>query len=560
MLRALNIHDMVLIERADLAFGAGLNVLTGETGAGKSILLDSLGFVLGWKTRAGLVRAGAEQGEVTAEFVLPAGHPAEALLAATGVPMGETLLLRRTLTAEGGRRQAWINDRRVTAETLRGLGDVLVELHGQQDDRGLLDARRHRVLLDTFAGAGAALADVRAAWEARSAAERALAEARAAQAAVARDAEYLAHAVGEFDKLDPQPGEEPELDARRRQLRAAEAIRADIAFAAEALGPEGAEGALFQALRRLEDAAPKAEGLLDPVLDALGQVLTALGQVGGEVEDIVGGLGGDPGELDAVEERLFALRGLARKHAVPADDLPGLAAEMRARLQSLDGAEAEIAGLEKALMAAEAEHLGACTDLGAVRREAASRLDARMAEELPPLKLDRAHFVTEVAPTEPGPEGADRVRFTATTNPGSPAGPIDRIASGGELSRFLLALKVCLSEAAEGVTLVVFDEIDRGVGGATADAVGQRLEALGAGAQVLVVTHSPQVAARGAHHWRVGKAVVGGETRTEVIGLDAEARREEIARMLAGDTVTPEARAAAAALLAQRVGAGAASD
>ncbi len=379
--------------------------------------------------------------------------------------------------------------------------------------------------------------------------------AEAAQAAVARDAEYLAHAVAEFDRLDPRPGEEPELDARRRQLRAAEAIRADIGFAAEALGPEGAEGALLQALRRLEDAAPKAEGVLDGVLDALGLVLARLGQVGGEVEEIAAGLGGDPGELDAVEERLFALRGLARKHAVPADDLAALADEMRGRLASLDGAEAEIAGLKKALIAAEAVHLGACTDLGAVRREAAARLDARMAEELPPLKLDRAWFATEVAPSEPGPDGADRVRFTAATNPGAPAGPIDRIASGGELSRFLLALKVCLSEAADGITLVVFDEIDRGVGGATADAVGQRLEALGVGAQVLVVTHSPQVAARGAHHWRVGKAVSGAVTRTEVVGLDAAARREEIARMLAGDTVTAAARAAAEALLAERIGA-----
>lgn len=554
MLRALHIHDMVLIERAEIAFGTGLNVLTGETGAGKSILLDSLGFVLGWRTRAGLVRAGAEQGEVTAEFVLPEGHPAGPMLEAAGVPRGETLLLRRTLTAEGGRRLAWINDRRVTAETLRALGDVLVELHGQQDDRGLLDARRHRVLLDEFAGAAGALAEVRRTWEARAGAERELVAVRAVRDAAARDAEFLGHAVSEFDKLDPQPGEEPELDARRRQLRAAEAIRADIAFAAEALGVEGAEGAIFQALRRLEDAAPKAEGALDAVLDALGQVLTGLGHVTGEVEEIAGALGGDPGELDAVEERLFALRGLARKHNVLAEELPALADEMRARLRSIDGAGDEIARLETMLAAAEAAHRAACAELSALRREAASRLDTRMAEELPPLKLDRARFVTEVAEAEPGPEGADRVRFTAATNPGAPAGPIDRIASGGELSRFLLALKVCLSEQAEGVTLVVFDEIDRGVGGATADAVGQRLEALGGSAQVLVVTHSPQVAARGAHHWRVGKAAVGEGTRTDVVALDADARVEEIARMLAGDTVTPAARAAAQALLAERVG------
>jgi DNA repair protein RecN (Recombination protein N) len=547
MLRALSIRDMVLIEAAELRFRPGLNVLTGETGAGKSILLDCLGFVLGWRGRGGSVRAGASQGEVAAEFALGPDHPARAILAEAGLPAGEELILRRTVTPDG-RRQAWANDRRVTTETLRALSDTLVELHGQQDDRGLMDARGHRALLDAFAGAETELDAVRAAWEARAAAARALAAAREQLSAAARDREFLAHAVRELDALDPQPDEEPALDARRRQLRAAEKIREDVARAAAALGPDGAEGPLLQAVRWLEAAAPQAEGLLDPALDGLGRVLAELGEVGRTVEAVAADLGGDGAELERVEERLFAIRGLARKHQVPPEALAPLAADLRARLAALEDGEAGIGRLEADLAAAEAAYAAAAAALGARRRAAAARLDARMAEELPPLKLERAVFVTDVADAEPGPDGADRVRFTVATNPGAPPGPLDRIASGGELSRFLLALKVCLSARTPGLTLI-FDEIDRGVGGATADAVGRRLQALGRDAQVLVVTHSPQVAARGAHHWQVGKRVAAGAARTEIAGLAADARIEEIARMLAGDTITEEARAAARALL-----------
>ena len=547
MLRTLTIRDMVLIETAELAFEPGLNVLTGETGAGKSILLDSLGFVLGWRVRPGLVRAGADQGEVIAEFHLAEGHAARAVLEAAGLPAGEELLMRRVASPDG-RRRAWVNDRPVAAETLRALSATLVELHGQQDDKGLLDPKRHRDLLDAFAEAGTAREAVREAWGARAAAAKLLAEAEAALEAAARDADFIAHAVEELDALDPQPGEETELDARRRQLRAAAEIRADVARAAGAVGSEGAEGALFQALRWLEAAAPRAEGLIDPLLEGLERVLTELGEVSRGVEDLEAQLAGDPDELEAVEERLFAIRGLARKHQVPPEELPALAEDLRARRRAIDGGAEEIAGLKVALGEADAAYGAAAARLGEIRRDAAARLDARMAGELPPLKLERARFITEVDPGEPGPEGSDRVRFTAATNPGAPPGPIDKVASGGELSRFLLALKVCLAERYSDLTLI-FDEIDRGVGGATADAVGRRLRALGDAAQVLVVTHAPQVAARGAHHWRVGKDVREGVTRTDVLPLSQAERTEEIARMLAGDVITPEARGAARALL-----------
>jgi DNA repair protein RecN (Recombination protein N) len=539
---------MLLIAEAELSFAPGLNVLTGETGAGKSILLDSLGFVLGWRTRADLVRAGAAQGEVTAEFTLPPDHPAFALLAEAGIgEAGGELILRRTVTAEG-RRQAYANDRRVAAETLRGLSDLLVELHGQQDDRGLLDPRGHRGLLDAFAGHDALLAAARAGWAGWTEARRALEAERRALEEAARDAEYLEHAVAELDELGPGATEEPELDARRRMLRAAARIREDVVRAAQALGPEGAEGPLLQALRWLEGAAEQAEGALDPALDALGRVLEELSGAASAVDTALDGLRADPGELEAVEERLFAIRALARKHQLAPEVLPEFADDLRARLGRITEGAGALARLGAEAEAAEAAYGAAALELSASRRAAAARLDAAMVEQLEPLRLGRALFRTEVEPGEPGPEGADRVRFAAATNPGAPSGPLERVASGGELSRFLLALKVCLSAKAQDPTLI-FDEIDRGVGGATADAVGRRLRALGADAQILVVTHSPQVAARGGHHWRVGKSVEGEMAVTRVAALDPGERVEEIARMLAGDTITDAARAAARALL-----------
>lgn len=545
MLRSLDIRDVLIIDRLSLELGPGLNVLTGETGAGKSILLDALGFVLGWRGRAELVRGGAAQGEVTAVFDLPAGHAAEAVLAEAGIEAEEELILRRVNSADG-RKTAWVNDRRVSGEVLRALSDVLVELHGQHDDRGLLNPRGHRQLLDSFAGLD--LDPSRRTWAAARKARADLAAAEAALAAAKAEEDYLRHAVAELDKLDPEPGEEALLDARRRAMQGAEKIRSDVARAFQMIGEEGAEAALRDALRWLEGAADRASGQLEAPLAALSRALVELSEAQAGVEACLSGLDFNPVELEQLEERLFAIRALARKHNVLPDDLGGFAGELRARLQALDHGEADIGRVRKAAADADALWRDEAAALTAARRAAASRLDAAMAAELAPLKMERAVFVTEVSEGEPGPEGADAVTFTVATNPGAPAGPLNRIASGGELSRFLLALKVCLTGNTPGLTMI-FDEIDRGVGGATADAVGRRLKALSGGAQVLVVTHSPQVAALGAHHWRVEKRVEGDETLSTVLALSPEARVEEIARMLSGDRVSDAAREAARALL-----------
>ncbi|MCB2116497.1 MAG: DNA repair protein RecN [Rhodobacteraceae bacterium] len=545
MLRSLDIRDMLLIDRLELQFQPGLNVLTGETGAGKSILLDCLGFVLGWRGRADLVRSGAAQGEVSAVFDLPPGHAAHAVLEEAGLPAGAELILRRVSAADG-RKTAFVNDRRAGAEVLRALSDTLVELHGQQDDRGLLNPRGHRALLDAFAGADPGA--VRRAWAAKTAAEKVLAEAEARLAAMQGEEEFLRHAVAELDRLDPQPGEEAGLDARRRAMQGAARIREDVAKALQALGPEGAEGMMGDALRWLDGAADRAEGLLEDPVAALGRALTELGEATQGVERALDGLSFDPRDLEAAEERLFAIRGLARKHGVLPDDLGAFAEDLRGRLAALDGGEAGLKALRARLAEANAAYDAAAKALSVRRHKAATSLDKAIAGELAPLKMERAHFVTEIAEAEAGPEGRDLVAFTVATNPGAPAGPLNRIASGGELSRFLLALKVCLAKGGETLTMI-FDEIDRGVGGATADAVGRRLERLAEAAQILVVTHSPQVAARGAHHWRVEKRVEKGMTTSTVLPLGPEARVDELARMLAGENVTEAARAAARALL-----------
>jgi DNA repair protein RecN (Recombination protein N) len=552
MLRGLDIRDLLLIDRLSVEFRPGLNVLTGETGAGKSILLDALGFVLGWRGRADLVRTGTEQGEVTAVFDLSSDHPARAVLVEAGLPAGDDLILRRTNTADG-RKTAFVNDRRTTGDVLRALSDTLVELHGQHDDRGLLNPRGHRAMLDAFAGHDEALAATRAAWTALTTARADLDAARAALVEAAREEEFLRHAVAELDRLAPDPGEDAALDARRRLMQGAARVGEDIVRAAQALGADGAEGRMADALRWLEGAAARAgealEGRLDPPVEALGRALAELSDAQAGVEAALDALAFDPGELERVEERLFAIRAAARKHGVVPDELGAHAEALRVRLAALDAGEAGTQRLARAVEVARASYAAAAADLSARRRAAAADLDAAMAQELPPLKLDRARFRTEVEPADPGPDGTDRVAFTVATNPGVPPGPLDRIASGGELSRFLLALKVCLTRRAAGLTLI-FDEIDRGVGGATADAVGRRLAALASGAQVLAVTHSPQVAARAAHHWRVEKHVAGGTTLSTVVPMTGEDRTDEIARMLAGDTITAEARAAARALMA----------
>ncbi|MFV0491608.1 MAG: DNA repair protein RecN [Pseudorhodobacter sp.] len=545
MLRALEIRDLLLIDQLRLEFKSGLNVLTGETGAGKSILLDALGFVLGWRGRADLVRQGAEQGEVTAVFELPQGHPALAILKEAGIASGAELLLRRVNNADG-RKTAWVNDRRASGEVLRALSATLVELHGQHDDQGLLNTRGHRQMLDSFAGLD--LSALREAWKGLAGVRKAKADANAALLAARAEEDYLRHAVAELDRIDPQPGEEAELDAHRRAMQAAEKIRGDIARACQALSEQGAEAMMRDAQRWLEDASDKAGDRLEAPLSALGRAMIELGEAHAGVENLLGELSFDPNELDQVEERLFAIRALARKHNVLADDLNLFAEDLRSRLTALDSGERDLAALAGELRAAEAAYAEAAEALSAARRRAAGQLDKAMSKELSPLKMERALFETRIEPAEAGPEGADQVHFTVATNPGAPPGPLNRIASGGELSRFLLALKVCLTGDMPGLTMI-FDELDRGVGGATADAVGRRLATLSRRAQVLAVTHSPQVAALASYHWRVEKRVEGGMTTSFVTPLNAAQRVEEIARMLAGDTVTPAAREAARALL-----------
>ncbi|WP_339820944.1 DNA repair protein RecN [Sulfitobacter dubius] len=553
MLRGLDISDMLIIDRLELGFQPGLNVLTGETGAGKSILLDSLGFVLGWRGRADLVRQGAEQGEVTAWFDLPPAHPAHALLEEAGLPGGDELILRRINTSDG-RKTAWVNDRRCSGEVLRRLSETLVELHGQHDDRGLLNPRGHRAILDDYAGNAHAIAGVREAWTALGAARKAAAAATAERDAIAAEEEFLRHAVAELDKLAPEEGEEATLDTRRRQMQGAEKIRRDVVNAYELMGQGGAETAMGDALRWLDGVADKAEGALEGPLAALNRAMVELDEAMSGVADAIDGMSFDPYELEACEERLFAIRGLARKHDVQPDELAGFADTLRTKLNALDAGEAAQAELEKAVHNAQALYDERAAALTEKRRKSAAKLDKAVAAELAPLKMERAVFETQLTLDAPGPEGRDAVSFTVATNPGAPAGPLGKIASGGELSRFLLALKVCLTQSQAGLTLI-FDEIDRGVGGATADAVGRRLKALAAEGQVLVVTHSPQVAALGAHHWRVAKSVAKGMTTSTVTALAPEERVDEVARMLAGDTITDAARAAAQALLNGQQGA-----
>ncbi len=547
MLRGLDIRDMLIIDRLELAFQPGLNVLTGETGAGKSILLDSLGFVLGWRGRAELVRQGAEQGEVTAWFDLPDGHPGFAVLADAGIAAEDELILRRVNTRDG-RKTAWINDRRVSGEVLRNLSETLVELHGQHDDRGLLNPRGHQQMLDSYAGLAPELDKTRAAWQQLAKAQNALTAAEGRIAEAQAEEEYLRHAVGELDALSPETGEEATLDTQRRMMQAAEKIRTDIAKAGEALSLNGAEGMVSDASRWLIGVADKAEGQLDEPLAAIERVQLALDEAQNGIVQCLDTLSFDTSDLENVEERLFAIRGLARKHGVLADDLRGFADGLRARLALLDDGARDLQALHGDLQTAQAIYEETAARLTEKRRTAAQRLDQAMAAELAPLKMERAIFATNIAAAEPGPSGRDTVAFTVATNPGAPAGPLNKIASGGELSRFLLALKVCLTQADAGLTMI-FDEIDRGVGGATADAVGRRLAELADGGQVLVVTHSPQVAALGGHHWRVEKRQDDMTTTSTVVALDINDRIDEIARMISGDRVTDAARAAAQALI-----------
>ena len=550
MLTALDIRDVVLIDALQLEFTAGLGVLTGETGAGKSILLDSLGLALGARGDAGLVRTGAGFASVTASFAVPPGHPALALLAANDLDAEDGLILRRRIAADGAGR-AFVNDQPVSVALLRELGSTLVEVHGQADDRGLLNPRGHRELLDSFGGLGGDVARVGAAHAAWQAAERALAAAAAALEAGQRDREWLDHAVTELGALNAQPGEEAELAAARTAMQKGARLAGDLdTVSDQLLGSDGALAGLRQAARRLDRIAPD-HPLLAAALASLDRAVIEASEAEDALATAARALTFTPDALDAAEARLFELRAAARKHRVDPEALPGLAADLAARAAAIAAGEAGLGDLARAVASAKAAYTTAAGRLTTARTAAAAALDTAVMGELAPLKLDAARFRTVVAPGSAGAAGADTVAFEIATNPGNPFGPLIKIASGGELSRFVLALKVALAATGSAGTLV-FDEIDRGVGGAVASAIGDRLARLAHNAQVLVVTHSPQVAARGAHQWRIAKAATAAGTRTSVTQLDDPARQEEIARMLSGTEVTDEARAQAMRLLGGR--------
>ena len=555
MLIALSIRDVVLIERLDLEFGAGLSVLTGETGAGKSILLDALGLALGARGEAGLVRRGAEKATVTAAFDIPAKHPARKLLADNEIaPSGDgedTLVLKRVLGADG-RSRAFVNDQPAGVGLLRQLGDLLVEIHGQHDAHGLLDTATHRGLLDSYGGHEALLAGVRKAHEAWQACRKAEDDARAEAETARRDEEFLRHALAELDKMAPQPGEETQLAEQRSFMQGGAKLSEALQAALNELTEGRAVVSALNAAHRLVDrAAAKAGDRLAAALQSLAAATVEASEAVAQIELVLADLDSDPQKLDQIEERLFALRALARKHNVDVDALGALQGEMAHTLASIDSAGADLKNLAAATREARAAYAGAAAKLGEARRKAAAKLDKSVNKELAPLKMEKASFRTMidvVAEENGGPEGLDRVAFEVSTNPGAAPGPLAKIASGGELARFMLALKVALAGTGDAAALV-FDEVDAGIGGAVADAVGERLARLGVDVQVLVVTHSPQVAARGLHHWRVQKTQ-GKSTSTTVVSLAAAERREEIARMLAGAKITDEARAAADKLLA----------
>lgn len=550
----LSVRDVVLIDRLDLGFGGGLTALTGETGAGKSILLDALGLALGVRAEARLVRTGASQAVVTAEFDLPDPHPVAALLDDHGLGGDEPdrLIVRRVLGSDG-RSRAFVNDQAAGVGVLRELAAALVEVHGQHDARGLMDPATHRGVLDAYAGVGDLLTGVGAAWHRLKSAREAL---RAAEDDIAKarvEEDYLRHVVAELDELTPQPGEESRLAADRTALMQAEKLAEAMTQAQAALTEDGGVAARLRVAERA--LARLAEAAGDRVAEVLAQSERAAIEVDellAQLDATAAALDLDPRRLEDIEERLFALRAAARKHRVEVDRLADTRTELAARLAALEKGEAHLIDLQAEVSAARATYTAAAEALSERRRAAAETLTSAVEAELAPLKMERAAITVDMAATEEaewGANGWDRVRLLVSTNPGVPAGPLEKIASGGELSRLMLAFKVVLA-AGGTVGTMVFDEVDAGIGGATADAVGERLARLsGEGAQVLVVTHAPQVAARADHHLKIAKSTEAEATLTQVAELDAAARHEEVARMLAGAEVTDAARAAAKSLI-----------
>jgi DNA repair protein RecN (Recombination protein N) len=557
MLARLSIRDIVLIERLDIEFSRGLAVLTGETGAGKSILLDAFALALGGRGDAGLVRHGAEQGQVTASFDVPKGHPATKILSENGLDdpgiqdSGE-MILRRVQLADG-RTRAFINDQSVSVQTLKAVGATLVEIHGQHDERALVDASTHRQLLDAFSGLEKEVAALETLWDLRRIANSSLDAHRASMERAAREADYLRHAADELKTLKPREGEETALAERRTAMMQGEKIASDLREAQEAVGgPHSPVPALAAAVRRLERRAANSPALVEPAVKAIDIAINALEEADQHLSAALVAADFDPAELERIEERLFALRAASRKYSTPVDNLAALAAKFVADVALIDAGADQLKKLEAAAAEADQRYGAAAAKLSAARSKSAEKLNKAVNAELAPLKLDRAKFMTQVESdaAAPGPQGIDRIEFWVQTNPGTKPGPLMKVASGGELSRFLLALKVVLADRGSAPTLV-FDEIDTGVGGAVADAIGSRLARLAGNVQVMAVTHAPQVAARADQHLLISKDALdkGKRVATRVNALAADHRREEIARMLAGAEITAEARAAAERLL-----------
>lgn len=551
MLTRLSVRDIVLIETLDLELDRGMTVLTGETGAGKSILLDALALALGARGDAGLVRAGAKSGQVQAVFELEPGHPAFTALEEAGLELEPDLIIRRTQSADG-RARGFVNDQPVSMSLLRTLGASLVEIHGQHDDRALVDPASHRALLDAYGGLQGLAGDVAVAHGALQKAERERDVHAAALAEAAKEADYLKASVEELTTLSSEPGEEEALAARRTIMMQAEKVAADVQEAHEAVSGVAAPSPVLATLmRRLERKGPDSEALLGPIIDALGRSLDSLGEAAMEIDRALISIEFDPQELNDTEERLFALRAAARKYQVTCDGLPEKAAELADQLEALDAGADKSASLDLAVKEAEARYDGLAMELSHARQRCAAHLSQAVEAELPDLKLGQARFMAEVTSdtSDRAANGYDKVAFQVQTNPGTRPGPMMKVASGGELSRFLLALKVVLADKGSAPTLV-FDEIDTGAGGAVAEAIGVRLARLAGKVQVLSVTHAPQVAARAHGHLSIAKAIYAPDkTRTEVERLSEDGRLEEVARMLSGATVTDEARAAAGRLL-----------
>jgi DNA repair protein RecN (Recombination protein N) len=552
MLSRLSIRDIVLIDRLDIDFAEGLAVLTGETGAGKSILLDSFALALGGRGDQTLVRQGLEQGQVIAVFEVAARHPVRALLKANDIAVEDELILRRVQLSDG-RTRAFVNDQPVSVQVMKQLGSALVEIHGQHDDRALVDAGSHRSLLDAYGGLEDDAGRVEGLWEARRAAQDAVDSHRAEVERAKRESDWLRHAVDELDKLAPQAGEETTLATRRTIMMQSEKVAEDLRDAHDVIaGAHSSVPALAGVIRRLERRSAQAPSLVEPSVKSLDAALTALEETRGHLEAALRAADFDPAELERNEERLFALRAAGRKYNVPVDDLAALARKYNADIALIDAGEAQLKVLVAAAAKAQADFSAAALALSKARAKAAAALDKAVSGELKPLKLERAKFSTEIVvdAAAAGPNGIDRVEFWVQTNPGTRAGPMMKVASGGELARFLLALKVVLADRGSAPTLV-FDEIDTGVGGAVADAIGVRLARLAGGVQVLAVTHAPQVAARADRHYVISKDALekGKRVATRVTEVAADRRREEIARMLAGAEITNEARAAAERLI-----------